>query len=1184
MENRTENSRRYGGRWRKTQKIMKLCMLFLCAAFLQVSANTYSQEAKLDLKVNNASLEQVMNNIRRQSEFSFFFDDAAVKNISNITLDVRNARIEEVLAACLKGTGFSFRILDKTIILFREQPQTVEQQKFYKVQGKVVDEKNLPMPGVTVLLDGTQMGVSTNVDGDFTLSVPQEKGKLVFSFVGYKTVTVNYTDGKAVSVKMELETASLEEVQVVAYGAQKKRTVVSAISSVKADELKELPTHSLENLLQGHMAGVEISNISGSPGGGGSLVAIRGYNSLFVEGEGDDRNYGTPLYVIDGVPMQSFTSPVTGSNTLSDLDPSMIESIEVLKDAASAAIYGSRASNGVILITTKKGKVGRGDFQANVSYSYSVLPETPEQIIGNGERRWWIATARNERIAGNYGNPMTGDDWQLPTSYYEAYAHRAGTYDYFWGNGYSLQSDGYGYHPQLQDSLNPFYNNATNWWKQVFRHGKIINANLQSSGGNERVTYLVGGGWYQEKGIMYGSEFKRANLITNINMKPRKNLSLDARLYLSYSDRSRGSGSSGFGDGKAIERLTADPKQTSSLLPADGEVKDRLLQLLNSKVDKAYSYNIRSSLNLGYEFIRGLKLTASISANYTEARSNTFSPSYLDQQNNLSKSIGQMEGNMILQNEELLSYKFNIKERHNFDLLFGFSYIRTSKNSMYGSGEGSPSDKIHYVLSGFNTTYTKAGEIVSLQKYNSNFEEKIQVSGFGRIAYNFRQKYLTEVTLRRDGSSVFGEDVRWATFPSVAVRWAFSEEKFMDRLWWLSYGKIRASWGTSGQEFAEPYLAHGTYVIGDKFLGGVGMDPATIFNKSLTWEESDQYDIGLDVDLFDYRLKFKLDYYYKYSKSVLWNAPLPGSVYYFSSAWQNALEVSNEGLELEMVADILRETSVSWRARFNISRNWNRFEKSYSGLDVPGSSNPYVIGRSLFGFYVYKNLGMIQNAEDVPSYFDQNMYENSLYAGHYSTPYREGMYQLADLNGDGRIDADNDRYYAASTLPLASGGFANEIAWKNFDLNVLFTFSFGRKMINGLKKGGLASDHQFGPVFRDYRGSTFWQQSGDQTDYPRIEAAYSGYTGQFDGYTDKDIETVGFVRLKQLTLGYNVPQSIMKKIGLESGRVFFTGENLFLITNYSGVDPESVDPTSGIDNFNNYPLARKLTLGLTLKF
>jgi len=212
------------------------------------------------------------------------------------------------------------------------------------------------------------------------------------------------------------------------------------------------------------------------------------------------------------------------------------------------------------------------------------------------------------------------------------------------------------------------------------------------------------------------------------------------------------------------------------------------------------------------------------------------------------------------------------------------------------------------------------------------------------------------------------------------------------------------------------------------------------------------------------------------------------------------------------------------------------------------------------------------------------MYENSLYAGYYTTPYREGMYQLADLNGDGRIDADNDRYYAASTLPLASGGFANEITWKNFDLNVLFTFSFGRKMINRLKKGALELNHQFGPIFQDYRGLTFWQQPGDETDYPRIEAAYAGYTGQFDAYTDKDIETVGFVRLKQLTLGYNVPKNIMKKIGLESGRVFFTGENLFLITNYSGVDPESVDPVSGFDNFDNYPLARKLTLGLTIKF
>ena len=1157
-------------------KIMRLLFILMTMTSMTISANGFSQEQRVTLDVKNVGAMELFKQIQKETNLFFVYNDADLISFNNISVSAKDEAVDVLLNRVFTGLDFLFE--GNVIIVKPTQVKDEKKEvKKFTIRGKVMDEKNQPLPGVTVRLDSTTVGCATDAAGLFSLTLPVESGQLIFSFVGFKQEKRKFKAGEELIVKMKEDVSDLDEVTVIAYGERNKRELIGSVSSVKAKDLEEVPSASLQNLLQGHMAGVEVSNISGAPGGGGSRVIVRGYNSLM-----NGTTSGEPLYVVDGVPIHSFTSPVTGTNTLAEIDPATIESVEVLKDAASAAIYGSRASNGVILITTKKGKVGRGDFQANVSYTYSVLPKTPEQIIGNGERRWWLNAARNYRLSGNFGNPMTGDNWQLPSSYYEAYANYAGTYDYFWGNGHSLENDGYGYIPSIQDSLNPFYNNATNWWKQVFRHGKIINANLQSSGGNERVTYLVGGGWYQEEGIMYGSEFKRANLISNVNMKPRKNLSLDARLYLSYSDRSRGT-SSGLG-GASIERLTADPKGTSSLLPAEGDVKERLLKLLNSRVDKGYSYNIRTSLNLGYEFIQGLKLTASISANYSEARSNSFSPSFLDQKNNLSISVGQMEGNMILQNEELLSYRFSLKEQHNFDLLFGFSYIRTSMNSLYGSGKGSPSDKIHYVVDGFPTKQTIAGEVTPLQKYSSNFEEKIQVSGFGRIAYNFKQKYLTEFTLRRDGSSVFGEDVRWATFPSVAVGWAFSEEQFMDKLWWLSYGKIRASWGTSGQEFNQPYLAHGTYVLGDLFLGGVGMDPATIFNKSLTWEESDQYDFGLDVDLFDYRLKFKLDYYYKYSKSVLWNAPLPGSVYYFNSAWQNALEVSNEGLELEMVADILRDTKVSWRARFNISRNWNRFEKSYSGLDVPGSSNPYVIGRSLFGFYVYKNLGMIQNAEDVPSYFDQNMYQNPLYANSYATAYREGMYQLADLNGDGRIDADNDRYYAASTLPLASGGFANEIMWKGFDLNVLFTFSFGRKMINRLKKGGLVFDTQFGPVFQDYRNLTFWQKPGDEADYPRIEAAYAGYTGQYDAFTDKDIETVGFVRLKQLTLGYNVPKEIMKKIGLESGRVFFTGENLFLITNYSGVDPETVDPISGFDNFDNYPLARKLTLGLTLKF
>ena len=1181
MENRTENSRRYGGRWRKTQKIMKLCMLFLCAAFLQVSANTYSQEAKLDLKVNNASLEQVMNNIRRQSEFSFFFDDAAVKNISNITLDVRNARIEEVLAACLKGTGFSFRILDKTIILFREQPQTVEQQKFYKVQGKVVDEKNLPMPGVTVLLDGTQMGVSTNVDGDFTLSVPQEKGKLVFSFVGYKTVTVNYTDGKAVSVKMELETASLEEVQVVAYGAQKKRTVVSAISSVKADELKELPTHSLENLLQGHMAGVEISNISGSPGGGGSLVAIRGYNSLFVEGEGDDRNYGTPLYVIDGVPMQSFTSPVTGSNTLSDLDPSMIESIEVLKDAASAAIYGSRAGNGVILITTKKGQAGKARFSANFSYSASWLPAAPDQWGGNYERRYHL-----EALYNTLAPYKTADGtWKLPESYEEVYENRQDKgpmYNWFWGTTRPQNAIA------LQDSLNSFYNNSTHWWKQNYQVAKVLNANLQASGGNENVRYMIGAGYYDEEGIAVNTGFTRFNVLTNLTAMPAKKLRMDGQFSLTYSDRSRGSNAGS--NASKMESITSDPTDTPTLLPGGGEVGRMMLQQLNETSEKNQSYSARFNLVLDYEIIRNLPLKLSAGVDFNQQNQNIFKPKALDPTYHFSTSEGTIARDISLINENLLSYNFSIKNRHNFDVLLGLSFQKDQSFNNKGSGSNGPNDHVHYVGAqgwGGDNGLNNVGDgtkdlFISAFTYLSNFDEERLNSYFGRVTYNFKEKYMLEATLRRDGSSVFGENVRWATFPSVALGWAFSEEPFMKRFYWLSFAKIRGSWGVSGQKFHQPYLAHGLLSPGHyTFHGNAGMLPnasAGVINKNLSWEETNQYDVGLDISLLDYRFKVNLDYYYRYTKGQLNRITLPGNTQYLNFQWQNGMAISNQGIELELIADIFRETAVQWRMKFNLSRNWNRFEKSADGFDF----NSQIIGRPLHQLMVFKTDGFYNSMDEVPKYYTANKEVQLIYDNDTRMVYLPGARKLVDLNGDGRITAA-DKYAAASPLPKAHGGFINEIRWKNLDLNIFFNYSIGRHALKIYDDFSLKPDASSVPLFADVTKLNAWSSAAStQAAYPKPQGYGLHY--QYSGLFDCDIEKVHFLRLKQLTLGYNLEEEIVRKIGISSARFFVTAENLFLLTNYSGIDPELIDPTNGMDNLTSYPLPRKFTVGLTVNF
>ncbi len=1166
-ETRQQLLRNFLGLREKLSK-WSVCLLLLCfTGSINLQAQT-DNAVKVNLDVQNTSLIKIIENLRVQTRYNFLFNSSELSGYTGITVKLQSVTLKQALDSLLIGrkTGLMYSIEGKTVIIKRAEQEKV---KACRISGTVLDKQKQTMPGVTVKVDGMALGTATNNEGKFTLELPMQNGILVFSFVGFETKKVPFTAGKELTVTLEEEVSDLDEVTVIAYGERNKRELISSISSVKAKDLEEIPSASFANLLQGHMAGVEINNVAGSPGGGGTKVNIRGYNSLLIDGVND----GSPLYVIDGIPMQAFTSPVTGTNTLAELDPSTIESVEVLKDAASAAIYGSRASNGVILITTKKGKTGKAKFSANVSYSSSILPETPTQISGHGERLWQILVARNERMAYQDDNGA----YIFPNSYEDVFEKEYSAYDFFWNRGIPMRNGEV--YRQLQDSINPFFNNSTNWWKYAFRTGKILNANMQASGGSENFKYLVGLGWYNEKGIMLGSDFKRVNFISNMNANLRKNLTLDSRVYMAYTDRSKGVGYTGFGGGTKIEALTVDPMQNSTLLPGKGSsVETETLKRLNGSVESNLSFNIRGSVALAYEIVKGLNLSANVAMDFTQTQKNAFDPSYLSS-DNLSVSTGQIEQYMMFQTEELLNYKFDLKKNHHFDLLFGFTYSRWVKNEFSGSGKGSPSNDIHYVLDGFLTIDESTGYPTALQAYRSNSERKMLVSGFGRIAYNYKQKYLTEFTLRKDGSSVFGKDVRWATFPSVAVGWAYSEETFLKDIWWLSYGKLRASWGRSGQQFDEAYLALGTLQIGGSFMGNVGIRPETLSNTRLSWEETDQYDIGLDLDIFDYRLKLKMDYYYKYTKSLLYKVKLPGDVYLLDRQWQNVMEVSNEGLELEALIDILRNSAVKWRAKFNISRNWNRFEKSYTNMDMDG----FVIGRSISGIYAYKDEGFVQNEKDIPVYSDQIGNKNPLYFGNRFNPMRVGMRKLKDMDMNGCIDGD-DMYYAGSALPVAYGGFANEIKWKGFDLNLLLTYSLGRKMIDMYMKTSLAFDKKFMPILTDYRDKTFWQKPGDETDYPALEASSSEYTGQYGGLIDSRIERVNYMRVKQLTIGYNLPQNIVSKIHLDGIRVFFTGENLLLWTNYSGLDPEIVNPSTGIDNGGNYPLARKLTLGLTVKF
>lgn len=1158
----------------KKLRFAAICLTLIFCTTYQAIANTAGQQMpKVTIDVKNANISSVIKIIRQQTGYSFFYEDKAVERIANITINMKQAKIEDVLDACLKGSDFSYRFVDKTIVLMKKSTVNQQQNKKMVVKGRVIDAKGAPMPGAGVVLEGTTLGTATNSKGEFTLAVPAEKGVLVVSSLGFKNKKITVANENPIVVRLDDDVAKVDEVTVVAYGERSTRELTSSISSIKADDIKEMPSHSLENLLQGRMAGVEINNMSGSPGGGGSVVAIRGYNSLFVDGEGSSRNYGEPLYVVDGVPIHSFSSPVTGANVLSDLDPSMIESLEVLKDAASAAIYGSRAGNGVILITTKKGKEGKAKFTANVSYSLSWLPKTIEQTGGRMERMYHLNALRN--TVTPY---LESGKYKFPTSFEEAWSEdgNKGQYDMFWNGGIGQPAMAI-----LEDSLNPFFNNSTDWFRYSYQVADVVNANLQMSGGNELAQYIIGVGYYDESGIMINSDFSRINLMSNITVRPSKRLRVDNRTYLAVSDRSRGVNRAA-GNSK-IEGMTVDPIYESTLLPSTGAVEDDVLFGLRSIVETNQSYTLRTSLNLNYEILKKFNFTTSASIDYNQQNQNHFEPSKMST-DKLSRSDETIGRSIMMLNENLLNYAFTISNDHNFDLLAGLSFQKDQSYSNGGSAKGGPNDKIEYVGEGWGGSEGLIdignGNVQAAHKYTSDFEEETMISMFGRLAYNYQKKYLFEATIRRDGSSVFGEKVRWGAFPSFSAGWAFSEEKFMKRAYWLSFGKIRASWGTSGQKFGQRYLAHGLLEPNaDSFLGQGGMIPSGgMINRSLTWEKTNQYDIGLDVSMFNYRLKLKVDYYSRYTTAQLHKVKLPGNMSFHGEQWQNAMETSNEGLELEAEIDILRETAVKWRVRVNGSRNWNKLEKSYTGMDL----EQYIIGKPLYQMRLYLDDGFYNSMDDVQMYYAP---DGTMYPLHEGTSaaadniFVPGSRRIRDLNGDGKI-SDSDQYYAASPLPLAHGGISTELQWKNFDINILFTYSLGRNIYKVYDDYKLVPSMSSSPILMDINDINSWPNAG--ASYPKLQAFKIGTP--FNGEFASTIEHVNMLRLKQLTIGYNFDEHLVAKIGLKGIRAFVTAENLFLLTNYSGLDPESVNVYDGRDNLRNYPQPRKVTLGLTVNF
>ena len=763
-----------GGNTRKMIRCMKLTLLLLTCFVIQTFAGANAQT--VTIKKKNATLEEVIWELKQQSHFTFMYNDTDIAPVKGITLNETDVDIEKILQKCLENTNLEYVVLNNAIVI-KLKANTQDEKKSITLKGWVYDKKKEPMPGVTIKLANTSIGTATNNKGWFSLQLPTTKGSLEFSFVGFKTQVINFTEKTdTLRITLEEDIQMLDETVVVAYGNTTKRKMTGAVSTIKADEIKGIPTSSIANLLQGRVAGMDITNISGAPGGGDIAVTIRGYNSLDVE---QKRRFSNPLWVVDGMPLNSFTSPITGANLLADLNPDMIESIQVLKDASSAAIYGSRAANGVIIVTTKKGlKDQDATFSVNFSQSWSILPRYPDLTSGRAERAFRLAA--NRKYYRAYLDKET-NRWKYPTSLKEQYEHntQGATLDKNWIPNTEYWGTGNG--TMFQDSLNPFYNNSTNFFKMYFETGKITNANIQTYGGTTRTTYAIGLGLYDETGIYKGTGYRRIDLNANLNVNPVKKLTVDLRFNASITRKKRASSNASENlayseNAVPIETVPGEPYQLSSLLPGEGSIVwEQALNAYKGTKENNRSVRLRTNMKLGYEIIEGLNISSSLAADYVIDRRNYFQPANLSY-SGYSKSIGETGINLMVLNENLLTYKKVIHEDHHVDFVAGFSYQYDQEEYNGGYAQNSPSDKIYYAPDGMpDIGYEDWGggesRPIAFKNYQSDMQEKCLLSYFARLEYGFRDKYLLSFSIRRDGSSTFGKNNRWGTFPSIAAGW-----------------------------------------------------------------------------------------------------------------------------------------------------------------------------------------------------------------------------------------------------------------------------------------------------------------------------------------------------------------------------------------------------------------------------
>jgi len=980
------------------------------------------------------------------------------------------------------------------------------------------------LPGVTVVVRGTTSGTSTDVNGQYSIALPDATNPtLVFSFVGMTTQEIPVGNRTTLNVALGADATQLEEVVVVGYGTQAKADITGSIARVTSREIENLPVTSVENALQGRAAGVYINSGSGKLGSA-MQIRIRGASSVSASNQ--------PLYVIDGIPVTTTDLGSASSepiNPMADINPNDIESIEILKDASAAAIYGSRASNGVILITTKKGKVGK----SKVDLNYYTGVSSPTRLRDWMDRDEYIAYFTEAATRGaKYDYLNNPDGW----------TDEAEAIDYY------LNED---FYPTM-DFLNPDWrtdNTDTDWQDQALQNGSISQYSVSVNGGDEKTRFFISGSHLDQTGIIVGNEFQRSSGRINLDHSVSKKFKIGTNLSLIRTINTRVPDDNAFSNPLQLVALTpisplySDSMQTS--YNRNTLYYNNLIELDNA-TNISTNYRTISNFFGSYEFIPGLTLRAQFGLDFFNLDEDIYRGRQTEDGGPTGYGYSNQVRSLNYTTNTTLAYNKTFNEIHNLDVLAGMEFQESDVRSTSSEAQGFPNDQFKKIAS--------AAVITSGSTTGNDYTF---LSYFSRANYNLRGKYLLSASARLDGSSRFGSDNRYGFFPSASAGWIVSEETFLSESNAVSFLKLRTSYGVTGNSEIGNFASRALYsAIPYANLAGIYF--SSLPNPELSWETTRQVDVGIDFGFLNNRISGEIDYYVKKTEDLLINVPLPATSG-FTTITKNVGNLENKGLEFVLnTANI--QGAFTWNTTFNIARNRNKITKLNVAPILGGSRN---LGRIAegepMGYYYGPKFAGVDPANGDALYYTED--------GETTNDYSQAFSQkVGDPNPD------------------FVGGLDNRFGFKGFDLSVLMQFVYGNDLYNTAGYFQAASgDYYDNQTTDQLRG---WKNPGDITDVPEARL----YGGNGTGNSSRWVEDGSFLRVKTVQLGYNIPSAVANRVKLQNARIYFAAQNLFTFTNYNGWDPEVNTTYNGLSNVNighdfyTPPQAKTITIGVTLSF